>query len=67
MDDSADLFSIEIVRISDDFHPDQTSSAAQSVVFNWVVRKGQVLSREGGCDEQYFIHPDFLNTSVFLL
>ena len=48
MDDSAGYVSIGIVEISDDFHPEQTSSATQSVVFNWVVRKGQVLSREGG-------------------
>ena len=68
MDDSAGHVSIGIVGTSDVFHPDQTSSAAQSVVFDWVVRKGQVLSREGGCcNEQYLIYTDFLNPSVFLL
>ena len=46
MDDSAGYVSIGIVRTSDDFHPDQMISAAQSVVFDWVVRQRQALSRE---------------------
>lgn len=49
MDDSGDQILIikRIVGIADDFHPDQESSVAQYVVFDWVVRRGQVLSREG--------------------